>query len=1019
MPFNIGDRVQRRSNLEQIGMISEISELHAGLQYYRVFWGGNLGTTTVPENDLQIYHEPAGPIENLKNLNLASYKDFLRILTYFKLNKDQPLQNNIYAFNASRTRFYPYQFKPLIKILNSQNNRILICDEVGLGKTIEAGLILTEIRARQNVQRVLVICPSKLTPKWKMELKKRFGEEFEIFDNQRMKEWLAEYSENQTKKLNAIISLEGIRNKDILEQISDISPLFDLVVFDEAHYMRNNGTQQHRVGKVLSQISDLMIMLTATPIHLGNENLYSLLNILDEEDFSDFNSAQERFDQNIHIIKSQMCMSHIPPNITDAKIFLEIIEQSSYLQNNPLLHQITDKIDSIAHINIASNQYRRAVIEIQRDLSELNLLSHIFTRTKKRDVHTNFPRRHAFPIEVDLSEKEKEFYNAVTNFIRSENEHRNSIIQRWLLNMPQRRMASSIPAMIKFYREEFGLNANDNPEDGYDLELNIEEINIIDMANPRNHLRQIIQNWAVEDSKYEKLRYILRELKRNEGQIKVLIFAFFKGTLYHLNQKLAQDSFRSVLICGDTSIQERNETINKFKESPDIEILLSSRVGSEGLDFQFCNTIVNYDIPWNPMEIEQRIGRLDRIGQEANVINIYNFWVKGTIEERILKKLYDRIHIFEQSIGELEPILGEIMDQLEDEIFSRNLTPYEEDEIAERKFQIIEQRQQEMANLENQAAQFIGTDAFFEEEINAIKKNRRYVTGEQLKKFVYDFLREYCPRTRLQFDENNKIGKLTCDQELINILLRHNALDMGHFIHNQNLKVTFDSQVAYANPNIEFINVLHPLVIVLIKEYQRRADVNFINAQYISLNHDLLETLPLNRGIYFYFIYLVKVFAAKPLFSIEYVVLDESANEVLDITQTESLIGIMLEMGEEPIEFAPDIHEDAIQNICIKANQIFLSNLGKLRTELENNNAKFLDVRLRSHEDHYNRRINKIQNTLDNARMNNKPEHYIRMLEGTIRRLRNELTQKRTELERRRNIGVDHNEIVAGILRVV
>ena len=178
MAFKEGDKVQSKSDPSKVGLIEELGPIHAGLQYYTVFWGGIEGSTTVPEIDLQLYHPAKTPVDNLLNGNIAGYREFLRLITYLKLTRDYPLRNNIYAFNASRTRFYPYQFKPLIKFLDSPSQRLLICDEVGLGKTIEAGLILTELRARQTVDRVLVICPANLTAKWKLELRNRFGEDF-------------------------------------------------------------------------------------------------------------------------------------------------------------------------------------------------------------------------------------------------------------------------------------------------------------------------------------------------------------------------------------------------------------------------------------------------------------------------------------------------------------------------------------------------------------------------------------------------------------------------------------------------------------------------------------------------------------------------------------------------------------------------------------------------------------------------------------------------------------------------
>src|SRR5262249_19505057 len=149
-----------------------------------------------------------------------------------------------YAFNASRTRFYPYQFKPLIKFLDSPDHRLMICDEVGLGKTIEAGLILTELRARQTIRRVLVVCPANLGPKWKLELKQRFGEDFDILAAPEFLEYLEEYESDPDRSvLNGIVSIESARQERILERLEYLSPQFDLVIVDEAHHLRNSGTK--------------------------------------------------------------------------------------------------------------------------------------------------------------------------------------------------------------------------------------------------------------------------------------------------------------------------------------------------------------------------------------------------------------------------------------------------------------------------------------------------------------------------------------------------------------------------------------------------------------------------------------------------------------------------------------------------------------------------------------------------------------------------------------------------------
>ena len=214
--FKIGDEVQCISDPSRIGTVVEICEYHGNVQYYRVNFG-TAGRPKMPELDLRPFIPTNEPFKNLENGNIDGYQEFQRLITYQRLLRDYPLRNNIYAFNASRTRFYPYQFKPLIKFLDSPKHRLLMADEVGLGKTIEAGLILTELRARQTVQRVLVVCPANLTAKWRLELKKRFGEDFQILTAKQFLDYLSEYEESpDSLTRNIIISLESIRRENVL-----------------------------------------------------------------------------------------------------------------------------------------------------------------------------------------------------------------------------------------------------------------------------------------------------------------------------------------------------------------------------------------------------------------------------------------------------------------------------------------------------------------------------------------------------------------------------------------------------------------------------------------------------------------------------------------------------------------------------------------------------------------------------------------------------------------------------------
>jgi len=1022
MAFKQGDKVQSKSDPSKIGIIVELGPFHAGLQYYIVFWGGIEGTTTVPEIDLQLYQPAETPVDNLLNGNLAGYREFLRLITYLKLTRDYPLRNNIYAFNASRTRFYPYQFKPLIKFLDSPSQRLLICDEVGLGKTIEAGLILTELRARQTVNRVLVICPANLTAKWKLELRNRFGEDFRILQVSDFSEYLKEYEEDpESAKLNGIISLESIRTNRILEQIDSLLPSFDLIIIDEAHHMRNPGRKQRKAGVLVSHSANAMLMLTATPIHLGNENLFSLLNILDEEDFPDFVTSDLRFRQNEPFVKAQICLGQIPPRILDAKTFLTQSSDSPWVEKNPLYSEVLEHLDSIPQDTFDPQKHKKYIIELQRSLAELNLLSHIFTRTRKREVHESIATRRAFALEVELIPDEREFYEAVTAFIIAQSEARSNtpLIHQWRLNMPQRRLASSIPAMVEYYRNHLVFDSDDRPDDFDEETFDIDDVDspVLELRSTQKRLQEIVKSWTSDacDSKYEKFKEILDQLRKDE-KCKVMVFAFFKGTLQYLFNRLKKDGIKALIISGDIDPDDRPKVIEKFQNDPNIEVLLSSRVGSEGLDFQFCNTLFNYDLPWNPMEVEQRIGRLDRIGQESPVIRIYNLWMKDTIEERILRRLYERIHIFERSIGALEMILGDIVQQLERELFSKSLTTEEQNKKAEEAILAIERKIYDLEKLEDEAAQFIGTDKYFENEVESIRYRRRYVTGEQLKRFINDFLKNHVPRTRLVYNDKTQIGRLYPDEKLKSfITTHHKAGYLARFLasHDQGIEVTFDSQVAFRNPRVEFINVLHPLVMAIIEEYKSSED-SHTNAQHI-----LLRTKLLPKGFYYYLIFRLRVNAARARNTLECIILNENHEEACDFETAEVIFGEMIEKGEEPQGLPIDVNPHAAGLACSKARDSFLRYIKELRSDIERKNDSFVDRRLASLNTSYGKNIKKQKDLLEKAQRERKQERYIRMLKGTINRLENELEERRAELEQKRKVGVEYDEIAAGILEVV
>ena len=235
-----------------------------------------------------------------------------------------------------------------------------------------------------------------------------------------MKDFLDEYEEAPDRvTLNGIASYETLRSPGILDRLEDMLPSLDLVIADEAHHMRNFGVRTRRAGVALAAGAGAVILLTATPVHLGDENLFSLLNVLDEEDFPDLALARARFDQNEPLVRAQSLLARTPPAADEARQALVQAATSPWLKESPSLERIIGTLDAYTNGRVSDANRLSWRLGVQRDLAELNLLGHIFTRTRKRDVHTNIGQRRAMAMEVNFTQRERTFYNAVSAFVRA------------------------------------------------------------------------------------------------------------------------------------------------------------------------------------------------------------------------------------------------------------------------------------------------------------------------------------------------------------------------------------------------------------------------------------------------------------------------------------------------------------------------------------------------------------------------------------------------------------------------
>jgi len=1021
--YKRGDNIRLKNKRDQVGSIVDDARFQGGEFWYRVRFGNNVGV--FPENSLEIFTEPEDPLSLLKEGVYSTKESFSKLMTFNKLKV--PLRNTIYAYQSARIELLPYQYRPLLKFLDSDNQRILIADEVGLGKTIEAGLILHELKQRLHLRRVLIVCPAHLTHKWRLEMRDRFQEDFRILNAQTIREFIQQVVENDAfAEIYGICSLQSLRNNQIRSELQDAGVDFDLVIVDEAHHLRNPDTNSHKLARFLSEVSTAMILLTATPVHTGDENLFNLFRILDPHEFSNSIEFSNRLRKNQPIVNAERLLrTRKNEHIEEAKSLLLYYKQNMdnmLATESKLLERILYKMENLNSIDTSS------FIAIQHDLNKLNSFSHILTRTRKREVVEKAPKRTAQVIPIEWSELEAKFYQLVTDYVIKQRKVSTGPFEAFITMMPQRQVASCIPAMLEYYKDRLQWSSL-----SFDLEhdaVEFDEINddtafeTINRSQQEfyNVMRDFINNSKIPDTKFEKLvQDVLYNLDKNEPNRKIIIFSYFKKTLEYLSRRLIQEGYSNTVISGDYDDEERRIRIEAFRSKEGPRILLSSEVGSEGLDLQFCNIMINYDLPWNPMIVEQRIGRLDRYGQMAGRILIFNFSIKGTIEERILGRLYERIGIFESSIGDLEPILGEEIKALQKELLSSHLTTEEMEEKIERTLAIIESKRQMIELLEKESAKFVGHHEFFDEEISRIKENRRFISPEELHVFVIEFFRSHLARNvtlKHTIDKNiyelNGPSKLLdfLNQYLIEEYRRDNVFNnFSRKLSQSSILITFDSTTASRQPDLEFINWSHPLIRAIIRYYELNED----KLSPVARLEIVSESVP--KGDYLFIIYLFKLEGANLIQRTTAVFVPIEINIPLDETTSEKLLAELISHSQT-FQSIPEIDKEFVGNKINVIENHFHNILAKHKSDQMELNDAVLDVRLRSLKDTWNIQRKQREENLRKAKDKGSPAHYIRMLEQTLNNKQAEYEKKVAELEQRRLVTESYEEIAAGFLRV-
>lgn len=854
--YKIGNKVIKAES-EGHGTIIEVMPARRGRQLYKVSWGNSvtdeLEVNLLPDCDI------SDPFERCMSGIFGSYSEYSKKNTTFKIRSSN--NSTISSLKASKTLFRAYQFKPLLKFLNSPNRRLLIADEVGLGKTIEAGHIMLELKARRELHHVLIVCPKSLQRKWKDELAFKFGLQFKIYDSQ--KELINDMQEHRVS-VHAIVNYEKIRmkrqkNKDekkskdemqknIVEYLSQNDFHFSLVLCDEAHKMRNRETQTYKGAEIIMSQANAAVFLTATPVMISTENLYNLLHLLDNTRYYNYQIFDNRLQENRPFVEALTDLNHhvalpvIANRLNEAEILTRFFSDEVEIFS----HQTTvgkafaeDAMyqEIIQMLNGEDNSKNRA--RLQYLISSMSMMNNIFSRTRKREVTTDMSQAERKPHmrKVVLTEQERAEFDKVIEEYIDDNSYTDYwgeevLTQGGSLGLVQkkRQVASSVYAY---------LNSESSLDNGID------------------------EYAEYPDAKFEELLKIIDKVF-SHGNKKIVIFALFRKTLKYLQIRFKQRGFGTLMIHG--MVDNRVDVLDEFKNNPNAHILLSSEVGSEGLDMQFCNSMVNYDLPWNPMVVEQRIGRIDRFGQKSPTVNIYNIIVADSIQEDIYIRLLDRIGIFRGTIGDMEAILDaplerggnvtiqDVYNKLEKELYTSRLTEEEKRrKIAEIELAVANEKES-IKHLEEGLDNALTNDAYFRDEINRIQNNNAYVTEIELRNYLESVIRQElttCSLEKVERDIYELQLPLSNPRILLNFLTQYqpngeeNATLFRQFKREiedkQSIRMTFNQQTAYDNSKLLFMNIYNPIIQACLNYFIKHDDESKTSFCYALTNDDLLQ----------------------------------------------------------------------------------------------------------------------------------------------------------------------------------
>ncbi len=499
--------------------------------------------------------------------------------------------------SLAQLRFEPfeYQLRAAAVALRQMGGRAILADEVGLGKTIEAGIVLAELRLRSLARNVLVLAPTGLIGQWGEELERKFAIPTVVATRQG---WTGDGEENGSTQHPVVLASLATARRDTLRELL-ASRTWDLVVVDEAHRVRNPRTASSKLVRGLR--TRFMLLLTATPVENRVDDLFHLVSMVRPGHLGTIGDFRRR-----HVTSSSRATA----------------EASS-----------EESTTGVADLGGLRHSLRSVMV-----------------RHRRSEVALMLPRRLAETIPIQPSPEEAELYQRVSDRVRTEGRTAGSAHAMSLRTV--QRLAGSSPVALPPTLERMGW-----PE----------------LAQQARSVEACAKTAA-----------LATVLERHAGAgEKVIVFTSFRETLAHLTDMARARGIRSSVYHGGLGRRQKDTAIEDFERESDV--LFSTESAGEGRNLQFCHAMVNFDLPWNPMLIEQRLGRIHRIGQTHDVM-LTNLCLRGTIEEHVLDILHAKLNLFELVVGELDMVLGRVREDFvfEQAVFDAHVESLDDDDLVER-----------------------------------------------------------------------------------------------------------------------------------------------------------------------------------------------------------------------------------------------------------------------------------------------------------------------------------------------